>query len=106
MDDLQFYSIELPKIKVNNSREIDRILWMLSDIGDLLDDIKPCERTDEHRRLIDTAIKKLDECDKARRHKTDDQASSLGFFIANFKSFKRSFTEQAAKNEQKVTMNV
>ena len=96
MDDMQFFDIELPKIHVNNSREIDRILWMLSDIGDLLEDIQPCEGTDQHLSVIGMALEKLKECSEAHQHKTEEQAAFIDCFTAQFESFRKSFTEQAA----------
>jgi len=98
---MEFYATELPKVSAKNRQEIDTILWMLSRVGDLLDDIPSYERTEEHRRLIETSITKLNECE-AQQQKTKEQAGDIECFMVHFKSFEQSFKQQAMRSPEEI----
>jgi len=106
MEDVKFYSDELEKLKEStkvNNHEMDGILFMMSDISDLLrrasnqrNNVEASEMNKfntEQQKLITSAIQVLEKCEQLKTN-TKTQVTIINWYKDEYSEYRKSFKEQ------------
>lgn len=102
MDDVSSYLAKLQQpILKYGLEEIDRIIYALSDVANLLDEVEPKNKTEmkQCRQLASLARERLSECIKSD-HISKWQSSVVEEYEEDFKHIEQRFLSKTATNKR------